>query len=181
MTKPKNTDIWNKWIVMYTKPNCERKYAAFLEENKIAHFLPVKQVLKKWHDRNKLIKKPLFASYVFVKLKNRQEYLNSVSCKWCNHFLKNSNSISTVDESIISDLYKILESETKFDISDSKQIGKKVIIQGGILNGLIGELLEISDKKNIQIAISAIHRSILISSDSLNYTEINSLQLESNS
>ncbi|MDF2476433.1 MAG: hypothetical protein K0S24_1916 [Sphingobacterium sp.] len=179
MTKPTNTNIWNQWIVMYTKSNCERKYSEFLNDNNIVHFLPLRRVLKKWHDRNKLLHQPLFPSYVFVKLKSRQEYMTSLSCKWCNYFLKTNNTISTIEEFIISDLKKILDSETKFDISNSKNLGRKVIIQGGILNGLIGDLLEVNNKKNIQISISAIHRSLLLSSESIKYTEINNLQLES--
>ncbi len=55
------------WYVVYTKPQSEKKVAGLLTKKKIENFAPVicTDVQKSW--RQKVVNKPLFKSYVFVK------------------------------------------------------------------------------------------------------------------
>ncbi len=59
------------WYVLYTKPKNEKKVAKQLEEMGITVFCPLKTVIKQWSDRKKKVQEPLFNSYVFVQLKDK--------------------------------------------------------------------------------------------------------------
>ena len=63
------------WYVIYTRPKCEKKVAALLAKKKIEAFCPLncKQIKSSW--RNKLLQEPLFTSYVFAYIteKNTSE------------------------------------------------------------------------------------------------------------
>lgn len=56
------------WYALYTKPRWERKVATQLEEQGIECYCPVTTEVRQWSDRKKKITTPLFKSYVFVRL-----------------------------------------------------------------------------------------------------------------
>jgi len=60
------------WYAVYTKPRAEAKVAERIEEIGIEIYFPTVTELKQWSDRKKKIKKPLFTSYVFVKIAMEQ-------------------------------------------------------------------------------------------------------------
>ena len=61
-----------EWYVLYTKPRWERKVAEQLEDLGIESYCPVVTEVRQWSDRKKKVTSPLFTSYVFVHLENRQ-------------------------------------------------------------------------------------------------------------
>ena len=60
------------WYAVYTKPRWEKKVAEILTRKEIQNYCPLNKVLKKWHDRKKIIMEPLFTSYVFVQVMEKQ-------------------------------------------------------------------------------------------------------------
>ncbi|WP_424495027.1 UpxY family transcription antiterminator [Salinimicrobium sp. GXAS 041] len=61
-----------QWYVLYTKPRWEQKVARELEEMGIETYCPLITEVKQWSDRKKKVRSPLFKSYVFVKLEDRE-------------------------------------------------------------------------------------------------------------
>lgn len=62
------------WYVLYTKPKAEKKVAETLETVDIETYCPVVTQVRQWSDRKKKISVPLFKSYVFVRLKEKERY-----------------------------------------------------------------------------------------------------------
>lgn len=62
-----------KWYAVYTKPRWEKKVAQALTNNHIENYCPLNKITKKWSDRMKVVEEPLFTSYVFVKITQRQQ------------------------------------------------------------------------------------------------------------
>lgn len=60
------------WYVLYTKPNRELKVLESLNKQNIEAYCPVKTEIHQWSDRKKKIVKPLFKSFVFVYLKEKE-------------------------------------------------------------------------------------------------------------
>ena len=60
------------WYALYTKPRWEKKVAAELEERGIESYCPVTTEIRQWSDRKKKVTSPLFKSYVFVRLKDKE-------------------------------------------------------------------------------------------------------------
>jgi transcription antitermination factor NusG len=61
------------WYAIYTKPRCEKKVFASLVLKGIEAYCPVQVVMKKWSDRYKAVEEPLFKSYVFLKIKEKEK------------------------------------------------------------------------------------------------------------
>lgn len=60
------------WYVLYTKPRSEQKVAQRLERSEIQVYCPMITEVRKWSDRKKKVSTPLFKSYVFVKLPEKE-------------------------------------------------------------------------------------------------------------
>lgn len=61
-----------KWYAVYTKSRWEKKVAEQLNKLNIENYCPLNKVVRKWSDRKKVIEEPLFTSYVFVKINDKQ-------------------------------------------------------------------------------------------------------------
>lgn len=60
------------WYAVYTKPRWEKKVADLLSLHSIQNYCPLNRVLRQWSDRKKVVYEPLFSSYVFVKVTEKQ-------------------------------------------------------------------------------------------------------------
>ena len=56
------------WLVLYTKPQQERKLALRLQKLGFEVYCPVRKTVKQWSDRKKKVEEPLFKSYLFIKM-----------------------------------------------------------------------------------------------------------------
>ncbi len=63
------------WFVIYTKSNSEKKVAEKLSEKGIEVYCPLIQKERKWSDRTRIIEVPLFRSYCFVNLEEKERHL----------------------------------------------------------------------------------------------------------
>ncbi|WP_197088616.1 UpxY family transcription antiterminator [Rufibacter radiotolerans] len=63
-----------KWYAVYTKPRWEKKVAASFTERLITNYCPLNRVTRQWSDRKKTVLEPLFTSYVFVRVPEKQLY-----------------------------------------------------------------------------------------------------------
>lgn len=61
-----------QWYALYTRPRWEKKVADLLEKKKVEVYCPLNKVQKQWADRKKIVLEPLFASYVFVYITERE-------------------------------------------------------------------------------------------------------------
>jgi transcription antitermination factor NusG len=65
--------VTKKWYVVYTRPRWEKKVATLLSRKKIEHYCPLNRVNRQWSDRKKIVSEPLFSSYVFVKIDEKEQ------------------------------------------------------------------------------------------------------------
>jgi transcriptional antiterminator RfaH len=56
------------WYVVYTKPKWEKKVADRLNEIGVVTYCPLVTKVSQWSDRKKIIHVPLFNSYIFVQI-----------------------------------------------------------------------------------------------------------------
>lgn len=60
------------WYVLYTKPKWEKKVTEKLQQIGITAYCPVISKVQQWSDRKKKVEMPLFSSYVFVQVEERE-------------------------------------------------------------------------------------------------------------
>ncbi len=61
-----------QWFVLYTKSRNEKLVAEKLNHAGIEAYCPIKKVKNRWSDRIKVVEEPLFRSYVFVRLSEKE-------------------------------------------------------------------------------------------------------------
>ena len=62
----------SKWYAIYTRPRWEKKVNSVLNDMGIESYCPLNKVRRKWSDRIKTIEEPLFKSYIFIKIPEKQ-------------------------------------------------------------------------------------------------------------
>jgi transcription antitermination factor NusG len=62
-----------RWYAVYTKPFWERKVSFLMDRSEIKNFCPLQKVQRQWSDRKKVIYTPLFRSYVFVHITDKEQ------------------------------------------------------------------------------------------------------------
>jgi transcription antitermination factor NusG len=61
-----------QWFVLYTRSNCEKKVSELLNRREVENYCPLNKVYRQWSDRKKVIDMPLFSSYVFVRVSEKE-------------------------------------------------------------------------------------------------------------
>jgi len=60
------------WYVVYTKPKWEKKVAERLNEIGVVTYCPLITKVSQWSDRKKIVSMPLFNSYIFVQIEEKE-------------------------------------------------------------------------------------------------------------
>ena len=125
------------WFVIYTKSRNEKKVAELLQKNGVETFCPLVKLKKNWSDRKKIVETPLFNSYVFVNLseKDRNVVFNVPGVIRYVFWLKKP---AVARDSEIESL-KAMLSETMDSFSiENYQIGDTIKISEGAFKGVEG-------------------------------------------
>ena len=120
-----------KWYVVYTKPKWEKKVAERLNEIGIITYCPLIVKTSQWSDRKKTIHVPLFNSYVFVQVEEKDR--NSVfEVAGTVRYLFWLGKPATVKDSEIETIQKWLSAPLDFEVSlDKWKKGDKIVLESG--------------------------------------------------
>ena len=61
-----------RWYPVYTNSRAEKKAYQELQRKGIEAYLPLKKEWRQWSDRKKIVEEPLFKSYIFVRISNKE-------------------------------------------------------------------------------------------------------------
>lgn len=134
------------WHVVYTASRQEKKVAQKLTEHNFENYLPIVKVLSQWSDRKKLVEKPLFNGYVFVR--ETAQYEQVLKITGVVAFLKYNGKHAIVRQHEIDTIASLIRygyDISSFNHSDHMTVGQKVMITDGSLKGQVGELYNKSD------------------------------------
>lgn len=150
------------WYAFYTKPRAEFKAEIEIDEVGIEIFLPSITVVKQWADRKKKVVEPLFKSYIFayVNEKERFQVLNSKSIVSCVNF---SGKPARIPDVVIEDLKTVLHTKEKLLVSNRLEIGTRVKIIDGSFAGVTGVVFKNELDENLfAITIELLNRSVVV-------------------
>lgn len=141
------------WYVFYTSPRAEKKVNEYLLSLGYESFLPLKSEFKIWRNRQrKLIKSPLFPSYIFV-LATRNDIFD------INRIYGVPAVISGND---IMSLKIMQEMDVEILRNNEFSSGDKIRIIDGPLCGYEGILIEIKGKKKFGVSISCVNLTAVV-------------------
>jgi transcriptional antiterminator RfaH len=122
------------WYVVYTNPKAEKKVAEKLNEIGINAYCPMISKKVQWTDRKKTVQVPLFNSYIFVQIeeKNRNEIFKISGVV---RYLFWLGKPAVVKDAEIETIKNWLTNPTIFDLTVEKwQKGDKIILESGPFN-----------------------------------------------
>jgi transcription antitermination factor NusG len=140
-------NIFN-WYALYTKPRWEKKVAKLLDEHGYENYCPLNKVTKQWSDRKKVVMEPLFKSYVFVKVDEKEKWaLRKINGVLNFVYWLHKPAIIRVEE--IDTIRKFLNEFTEVEIEQLKQlkINATVRVKQGVFMNYEGLLVEVSGNK----------------------------------
>lgn len=139
------------WHALYVRSRFERKVFDQLEENGIEAYLPLITLVKRWSDRRKKVEEPLFKSYLFVR-NNPKEHLSILNLNGVVKFVTFEHKPVVVPENQIVAIKRYVDDyeqdkEDKAMRNEDLKIGQLVRITHGPMQGLIGRLESVKDKR----------------------------------
>lgn len=135
------------WYAVYTKPRWEKKVAGLLEAKGIEYYCPLNKVTKQWSDRKKTILEPLFKSYVFVQVEEKQKW-ELMNINGILNYVHYMGKPAKIRNSEIETVKKFLnEFETVDVVENGTQANARVRIRHGALMNYHGILLELTGNK----------------------------------
>jgi transcriptional antiterminator RfaH len=150
------------WFAIYVKSRTEKKVFKLLEENSIDCYLPLIRVLKQWSDRKKWVEEPLFKSYIFVNIEEKQ-YFDVLKVPGVVRYITFERKAVPIRQQQIEAIkYFLDEKEPEFDAGQNWEKGRQVEIISGSMTGLVGQLVDVKGKHKVSILIDAINRALLI-------------------
>lgn len=152
------------WRVFYTFPRAEKKCEKRLADRNIEVFLPTYTVVRQWSDRKKKVVEPLFRNYIFARVheRDRLRVLQTDGIVRCVTF---DGSPAVVSDEEIDSIRRAISSEGEFAVVDyvpRPEVGTKVVVTEGPMNGLRGEVQEHRGQTHLLVAIAAIRQAIRI-------------------
>lgn len=152
------------WYAVYTIVRHEKSVSAALVQKDIDTFLPIKEVVNRWKDRNKKVHIPLFPGYLFVNttLENRIRILNT---RGVIKILGVNGIPSPIPSEQIKSIKYILESNLICDPWPYLTEGKDVVVIRGPLEGTSGKIIERRGECRLILSVDLIKRSVSVEVD----------------
>lgn len=152
-----------KWFAVYIKSRQEKKAAAELDRMEISCFLPLHKVLRQWSDRKKWVEVPLFNSYLFVNITDK-EYNAVLQVMGVVRFITFEGKAVSIPLPQIEAIKIYLEQESPDWIAPEIDMdaGASVEVTRGPMVGLTGILLNIKGKHRVKVEIDCLGQSLII-------------------
>tara|TARA_R110002073_G_scaffold72537_1_gene177524 strand:+ start:529321 stop:529863 length:543 start_codon:yes stop_codon:yes gene_type:complete len=149
------------WYAIYTRPRFEKKLNQQLTEQDYITYLPLVTTLKQWSDRKKKVQTPLIPSYIFIKA-NEADLKESLRFHGVISVLKHLGKPAIVQDYEIENLKILLNAPEKILTTENKNLkkGEIVMVENGVLKGLIAECVKAKGKYRIIVRIIALSNII---------------------
>ena len=119
------------WYVVYTKPKWEKKVAERLDAMGVATYCPLITKVSQWSDRKKIVSVPLFNSYIFVQIeeKNRNQIFEVTGAI---RYLFWLGKPAVVKDSEIETIKNWLSVPEEFEVAlEQWKKGDKIVLESG--------------------------------------------------
>jgi transcription antitermination factor NusG len=152
------------WYAVHVRTRQETSVASVLQEKGYECFLPLYQSRRRWTDRTKQVKLPLFPGYLFCRFEVHKR-LPILMTPWVLQIVGTGRTPIPVQDSEIVALDRIVNSGLQSQPWPFLHIGQKVRIRHGALDGLEGILLAAKKPHRLVVSITLLSRSVAVEID----------------
>jgi transcription antitermination factor NusG len=151
------------WFAVQTKPRHEKKAATELLQKGVITFLPQFSEKRQWSDRTQLVELPLFPQYMFVRVANVLDSRASVlRTTGITNFVGVRGIGIPIPDEQIERVQAVLAQRVSVKPHSFINVGGRVRIVGGALDGLQGVLSAVNGDQSLMISVDLIKRSLAI-------------------
>jgi transcriptional antiterminator NusG len=151
------------WYAVQTRARHEKRVAAQLEEKRVCTFLPLLNESRKWSDRRSRVEVPMFGCYAFVRIaQSIEERLKVLRTPGVLGFVGSEKQGTEIPDGQIESLRSAILGNAACAPHPYLNIGKRVRICGGSLNGVEGILEREGAGQSLVVSVELLHRSISI-------------------
>jgi len=151
------------WYALQTRPRHEKRVHAELQENSIHTFLPLLSERHFWSDRRQTVQVPMFPGYVFARMRNDLHQRVTVLRTRGIVRLVGVRGLGTpIPEEQVQAIQSIVTAKVPFGPYPFLNVGQRVRIVGGSLDGIQGIVQAKNGDASLIISVDLIQRSIAI-------------------
>jgi transcription antitermination factor NusG len=155
-----------QWYAIHTRSQHEKSVVSHLRRQGITTFLPLVSEVHRWSDRRKVVHLPLFTCYAFVQLRLVPEsWARVMGVTGVLRFVGAGSEAVPVPDSQIHAVQTLLSSSLSYRICPFLQVGQRVRIRGGSLDGVEGLLIARNGDRTLIISVEPIQRSLSVRID----------------
>lgn len=151
-----------QWYALYTRSRAEKKVYDALIEAGVTAFLPLIKKVRTWSDRKKIVDAPLFNSYVFVMV-NEKDYYTALNVFGALRYITFEGKPVAIPEKQIIAIQRYIDDPLpEEDAGTLLQPGQLVVIRSGPMEGLTGKLVNYKNKFRLLVHIETVGQMISI-------------------
>lgn len=154
-------DITPQWFAVRVRSRCEKVVAVAARSRGFEDFLPLHRRRRLWSDRSKWVEAPLFPGYLFCRL-NPADRFALLTIRGVMHFVGVGRIPEPVDEREILAIQHALRSDATVEPWPFLEVGQRVRLSSGPLEGLEGVLVETGEQRRVVIGVTILKRSVAV-------------------
>lgn len=145
-----------RWFALYVQPRKEKVVEQELLKRGYEVYLPLKQELRQWKDRKKLIDVPLIPSYIFMNIEEKEMW-DIVRINGCVKFVWFNGKPCPIPDNQIESIKLLLAKNVEIEqTSINPSSGDLVRIIEGKFTGLVGVFLHKKRKNNFAVRVASL-------------------------
>jgi transcription antitermination factor NusG len=155
-----------RWYAVSTRSRQEKVAASMLADLGIRHFHPLITEVHRWSDRKKVVSRPLFPCYLFVRIaRSCETQLRVLKVPGIVNFVGSAHGPTAIREEEIESVRAVLSSGIACVPHSFLEAGDRVRIVRGVLAGIEGTFIRSGPDSKLVISIEMIQRSMAINID----------------
>jgi len=152
------------WYALYTRHNHEKTVAEILMSKGLETFLPLYEAAHRWKDRTKVLSRPLFPCYVFLKgaLERRLDVLTTPGV----HFVvSTAGKPAAIPVGEVDAIRRVIESGERVEPHSFLKYGEQVRVRCGPLTGLQGILVRKKNLYRMVVSVEMLGKAVSLEID----------------
>jgi transcription antitermination factor NusG len=151
------------WYALHTRARHEKMVSERLAERGVTAFLPLVTEVRRWSDRKKTVTLPLFGCYVFAKFApSREERLRALRVEGVLGLVGACGEGAPIPDAQIDAVRALVGGELPWSTHPYLEIGQRVRIRSGALDGVEGILVAREGDRTLVISVDALQRSLAV-------------------
>jgi transcription antitermination factor NusG len=154
----------HEWFALQVRAGREQLCARQLQTRGYAIFLPCYQELRRWSDRLKQVRKPLFAGYLFCRVEDEVLGL-LVTTPGVIRIVGDGRRPLPITSEEVDAIRRVVDSGAPVEPWEFVQVGRRVRVHAGPLRDTEGIVLKVKNRHRLVMSVSVLQRSVAVDVD----------------